>query len=196
MLKKIVLGLLAVVLLAVGVFAAVVAMQPADFRIERSETMAAPPADVFAQVNDFNNWQDWSPWAKLDTKATNSFEGPSSGEGAIFKWSGNDDVGQGDMTITESRPNELIKIKLHFIRPMEGTNVTEFTFKPAGDKTLVTWAMSGQNGFVGRAFCLVMNMQKVVGDEFSKGLATMKGIVETKSTEPKTTEEKATEAKS
>lgn len=196
MAKKIVLGLLALVVVAVAVFSIVVAMQPADFRIERSETMAASPADVFAQVNDLHNFQEWSPWAKLDPKATHSFEGPSSGEGAIFKWSSDkNDVGQGMMTIIESRPNDLIKIKLDFIKPMEGTNITEFTFKPEGNKTMVTWAMSGQNNFVGRAMCLLMNMQKMVGDQFSKGLTSMKGIVEAPKTEATTTETTTTEAK-
>jgi hypothetical protein len=178
MVKKI---LLVLVVIIVG-FVVYVAIQPSEFAITRSATMAAPAADVFAQVNDFHNWQAWSPWAKLDPKATNSFEGPSSGEGAIFKWSGNDQVGQGVMTLTESRPNDLIKIKLDFIKPMEATNITEFTFKPEGEKTLVTWTMSGHNNFVGRAFCLVMNMQKVVGNEFDKGLASMKSIVEAKTT--------------
>src|SRR5258708_4924025 len=104
MFKKI----LVVLVVAVVVFAGVVAMQPADFRVERSVTLAAPAPDVFAQVNDFHNWEAWSPWAKLDPNAKNSFEGSAAGKDAKFHWSGNSEVGVGSMTILESRPYDLI----------------------------------------------------------------------------------------
>ena len=110
MLKKILIGI-AVILVA---FVVIVALQPSDFRIVRSINISAPPAAVFAQVNDFHNWEAWSPWAKLDPAAKATFEGPSAGEGAIFRWVGNEEVGEGNMTITESRPSDLIRIKLEF----------------------------------------------------------------------------------
>jgi hypothetical protein len=83
--------------------------------------MVAPPAVPFAQVNDFHNWQEWSPWAKLDPNAKNSFEGPTSGEGAAFRWAGNAEVGEGVMTITEAREPGLVRLKLEFKKPMEDT---------------------------------------------------------------------------
>jgi uncharacterized protein YndB with AHSA1/START domain len=176
MFKKFVLFLL----VAVGVLAAVVAMQPADFRVSRSATMAAPAATVFEQVNDFHKWEAWSPWAKLDPKAQNTFEGPSSGKGAIFKWSGNDEVGVGQMTITESRPTDLVLIQLDFLKPFEATSQTEFTFKPTPDgKTAVSWTMTGKNNFIGKAFSLVMDCEKMVGPQFDQGLENMRKIVET-----------------
>src|SRR5574341_1239701 len=122
MLKKI----LIVLAVIVGVFVGVVAMQPSDFRIVRTATMSAPAPALFVQVNDFHNWEAWSPWAKLDPAAKNAFEGPSAGTGAIFKWSGNDQVGEGIMTLTESRPHELVRIKLEFIKPFPDTSTTEF----------------------------------------------------------------------
>lgn len=176
MFKKILLGIVAIII----IFAIVVAFQPADFRIERSATMAAPPAAVFAQVNDFHNWQAWSPWAKLDPKAKNTFEGPELGVGAGFSWDGNNDVGMGRMTITESKPNELIRIKLEFKKPMEGTSTAEYTFQPEGEGTKMTWSMYGQHGFMGKVMCLIMNMDKTVGGQFEKGLDNIKTIVEKK----------------
>ncbi len=179
MLKKI---LLAVVVLF-GIFAAVVAMQPNDYKIQRSATMNAPVDKVFAQYNDFHNWNAWSPWAKKDPKAENAFEGEPAGKGAIFKWNGNSDVGQGMMTILESKPNELVKIKLDFQKPMESTCITDFTFKPEGEKTSVTWAMSGQSNFIGKAICLCMGgMDKMVGKDFETGLNNVKAVVEAKPT--------------
>lgn len=174
MLKKILvaLGLLLVV------FIIVVALQPSDFRIVRSAQVSAPPEAVFPLVNDFHQWQSWSPWAKLDPAAKNSFEGPANGVGSIFRWAGNNEVGEGSMTIAESKPSEVIRMRLDFVKPMPGTSLTEFTFRPEGNTTTVTWAMSGQNNFMARAMCLVMNMDKMVGGQFEKGLASIKVLAE------------------
>src|SRR5262249_33651492 len=113
----------------VGIFVAIVAMQPSAFRIERSATMSAPAGVVFSQVNDFHNWDGWSPWAKLDPAMKQTYEGSPAGSGAIYSWVGNKDVGEGRMTITESRPSEFIQINLEFLRPFKATNTSEFAFK-------------------------------------------------------------------
>jgi hypothetical protein len=172
---------LLVLALAVVVLLVVVALQPAAFRIERSATMAAPPTAVFAQVNDFHHWQAWNPWQKVDPAAQNTFSGPESGPGAAFAWQGNKDVGEGRMTILESQPSSLVKIKLEFLKPFAATNTADFTFLPAGDGTKVTWAMYGENGFLAKAIGLFMNMDKMVGEQFEKGLADMKAVVEGRS---------------
>ena len=178
MLLKVLLGIGAAVVLIVVVLAVIVAMQPSEFRIERSAVIAAPPAAVFAQVNDFHNWEMWSPWAKLDPAAKNSFEGAPAGKGAAFSWAGNNKVGEGRMTITESRPDELIRIKLEFLKPFDATNTAEFTFRPEGERTAVTWSMYGHNNFISRAVFLFVNMDKALGGEFEKGLASMKSAAE------------------
>ena len=177
MIKKtfVILAAIAVIIAAFAVF---VALQPAEFRIERTATIAASPPDVFAQVNDFHNWQAWSPWAKLDPQAKVTFEGSPAGQGAVFTWSGNGDVGEGRMTLAESRPNELVRIDVAFVKPFEGGNVSEFAFKPDGQQTAVTWTMSGRNGFIGKAMCLFVDMEKMLGGDMEKGLAQMKAVTE------------------
>jgi Polyketide cyclase / dehydrase and lipid transport len=82
MLKKILIALAAIV----AIFLIVVALQPSEFKVERSATIAAQPAAVFDQVNDFHKWEAWSPWAKLDPNAKVAFEGPPSGTGTIMTW--------------------------------------------------------------------------------------------------------------
>jgi uncharacterized protein YndB with AHSA1/START domain len=177
MLKRILLAIVAVVL----AFVAYVALQPSTFRIERAAIVVAPVERVFAEVNDFHGWQQWSPWAKLDPNAKATFEGPASGEGAVFRWAGNEKVGEGSMTLLESRPDERIKIRVDFMKPWAGTNTTEFTFKPDGPRTIVTWAMSGEQGFLEKAVCVFMNPDKMVGGQFEKGLANLKLLAEGKS---------------
>jgi hypothetical protein len=174
MFKKILIGL-AIVVVVLAIF---IALQPSHYRVERSATMNAPASVVFAQVNDFHKWNAWSPWAKLDPAMKQTFEGAPAGNGAVYTWAGNKDVGEGHMTIIDSHPSDLIKIKLEFIKPFAATNATDFTFKPQGNQTAVTWTMSGDNNFIGKAFSLFMNMDKVVGGDFEKGLAQMKAVAE------------------
>ena len=166
----------------VVIFLIVVAMQPTDFRITRSASFAAPAPVVFEQFNDFHKWNAWSPWAKMDPDAKNTFEGPAAGIGSGFKWAGNSKVGEGHMTITDSTPDSRIVIRLEFIKPFAAVNTTEFTFKPKGNQTAVTWTMSGKNSFMGKAVVLVMNCDKMVGGQFEDGLANLKAIVETPAT--------------
>lgn len=169
--------ILAVLLAA---FAGYVSVQPDDFRYTRSLTMNASPETVFAQVNDLQNWNAWSPWAKLDPNAKSTFEGPQAGQGAAMKWAGNSDVGVGTMTITESKPAELVRFKLDFKEPFETTHQADFTFKPTTTGgTEVSWSMYGQNNFIGKAMSVVMDCEKMVGEMFDNGLGNMKTIVET-----------------
>jgi hypothetical protein len=163
----------------VVVFIVVAATRPSELRITRSARISAAPSAVFAQVNDFHKWTAWSPWEKLDPDLKRTYEGALAGTGAVYSWSGNKKVGEGRMTLTESRPSDLIRLKLEFLKPFKATNATEFTFKPEGNQTFVTWDMTGKNNFMAKAFCLCMNMDKMVGGDFEKGLANMKSVVET-----------------
>jgi hypothetical protein len=172
--------ILAVIAGIVVLIAVLAAMQPAEFRIARSATISAAAADVFAQVNDFHKWDAWSPWAKIDPTMKQVYEGAPAGTGAVYTWVGNSKVGEGTMTLTQSRPHDLITIKLEFRKPFKATNTAEFTFKPEGNQTVVEWSMSGRKNFMFKAVGLFMNMDKLVGGEFEKGLANMKSVVEAK----------------
>ena len=178
MLKKLLLYALLAIVLIVAIFSVVAAMQPAHYQVERSATINAPPAVVFAQVNDFHKWEAWSPWAKMDPAMKTTYSGSPSGNGAIYSWVGNSDVGEGRMTITDSRPNDLIKINLEFLKPFAATNATEFSFVPQGNQTAVKWTMSGDKNFMMKAFSIFMDVDKMVGNDFEKGLAQMKTVSE------------------
>jgi hypothetical protein len=174
MLKKILLGL-AVVLVA---FCGFIATRPSTFVVQRTATLKAPPDIAFAVVNDFHRWAEWSPWDKLDPQQKTTFEGAASGTGAKYGWSGNDQVGEGRMTIEESKPNELVRIKLEFIRPFASTNTTSFLFAPAPEGVSVTWKMEGNNDFMGKAFSVFMDMDAMLGKDFDKGLADLGKVAE------------------
>jgi hypothetical protein len=173
-LKRLLIGL---VLLVVA-FATVVWFQPDDYRLTRQTVIAAPAAAVFAQVNDLKKWDDWSPWAKLDPNAKVTFSGPQSGPGASFAWDGNDKVGAGTMSITESKPNQRIATRTDFTRPFSGTSNADFVFSESAGQTNVIWSMSGRQNFIGKAMCLFMPMEKMLGPDFERGLAQLKRVVE------------------
>lgn len=169
---------LIVVALAIGAVLIIAALQPSDYRVERSASLSAQPAAVFAQVNDLHKFQAWSPWAKVDPDMKQTFEGPGAGTGASVHWTGNSKVGEGVMTITDSKPAESVTFRLDFLKPFPGTSIAQFTFKPEAGGTLVTWSMTGKKSFIPKIFCLFMNMDKMVGGEFEKGLADLKTISE------------------
>lgn len=167
----------------------VVATRPATFHIERSTEIGAPADIPFGMVNGFKKWEVWSPWEKLDPKMKRTFDGPESGVGAKYHWLSTDDkVGEGRMTLTELVPNQKLVFDLEFIAPMEAKQTTTFTFVSGGHpavtlaasplKTYVTWAIDGNHNFMGKAFGMFMDMDQMVGDDFQKGLATMKSAAE------------------
>ncbi len=181
MITKILLGLASVII----VFGIVAATRPADFRVERNAALSASPAALFEHVNDHHKFAVWNPFLKLDPNVKNTYSGPASGVGAVCSWEGNKDVGAGSCTIIESKPGELVRCRMDWKRPMGGTSTVDFTFKPEGGKTVVTWAMYGKNNF--KVMSLFMDCDqwpRVLrpdagqdpargGGEIARGLATL-----------------------
>jgi uncharacterized protein YndB with AHSA1/START domain len=168
-------------LLIVFILGALVLIQrrPDEFRVTRSVAIDAPAQAIFDNVNELRKWDAWSPWAKLDPNATSNFDGPSAGVGSSMSWAGKK-VGVGRMTIVESRPNDLVRFKLEFEKPMKAVNTAEFLLSPDAERTTVSWTMFGRNSFIGKAMGLFMNCDKMVGEQFEKGLATLKAVSEIK----------------
>lgn len=174
MLKKIGIGLGALVV----VFATLVVLQPGHFKVSRSTVIPAPPEAVFAVLDGFDHFADWSPWEERDPAMRTEQSGPAAGAGASYRWSGNDEVGEGRMTIIEAVPNQRVAIRLEFIRPFAAVNSSVFTLRPEGDGTRVTWSMSGDQNLVGKAFSLLRSNDAMIGPDFEKGLAALAPVVE------------------
>lgn len=174
MAKKILLGLVAFVVVLLGV----IAMQPSEYRVERSITIDAPAAEVFPWVADLRKFSQWSPWEKLDPDIEKTFEGPATGVGSVYKWSGNADVGKGSMTVTEFVADEKVTMSLEFVEPWQSKATTGLSLAPAGDTTEVTWSMSGENDFMSKAVGLFMDMEEMIGKDYEEGLANLEKVVE------------------
>lgn len=170
--------ILLVIAALIAVFLIIAALQPAEYRVERSMRISAPASVVFVQVNDLHQYQLWNPWAKFDPAAKYTHSGPPSGTGAALAWAGNSKIGEGRMTIVESRPNVLVRMKLEFIKPFASVATTDFAFAQDGDQTVVTWSMHGAKNFMSKVFGLIMSMDKMIGGQFEEGLTTLKSIAE------------------
>jgi uncharacterized protein YndB with AHSA1/START domain len=177
MLKTLLAIVVAIVVLCAGVVA-FATTRPDTFRVERSATIKAPPEKVFAVVNDFRNWPSWSPWQKLDPDMKVANSGPASGKGAVSEWSGNSKVGSGRTEITEAIPASKITMKLDMATPFEAHNVVEYTLRPEGDATKITWAMHGQTPLLGKVMGLFIDCENMVGKDFEEGLANLKALAE------------------
>ncbi len=177
MLKRILLGLVAIIVIAAVAVLVLASRQPDAFRIERSVAVNAPAEKVVPHIADFHQWSAWSPWEHLDPAMQRNFSGAPAGKGAIYEWSGNSDVGQGRMEILDAAPDK-VSIKLDFYKPMEASNMAEFSLQPKGDTTDVTWAMYGPMPFASKLMCVFFDMDKMIGPDFERGLAGLKKVSE------------------
>jgi hypothetical protein len=166
-----------IVVVLILAFLAVAASRSDTFRVQRSTSVNAPPAKVFPYINDFHRWEAWSPYEKLDPAMKKTYSGASSGNGAVYEWSGNNKAGQGRMEITDSAP-EKIQIKLDFFRPFRANNLAEFALEPRGGTTYVTWSIDGPRPFIAKAMSVFINMDRLVGKDFEVGLANLKRLAE------------------
>jgi Polyketide cyclase / dehydrase and lipid transport len=168
-----------IVLLAVlAVLLGYIVTRPDTFRIERSIAIDVAPEVIFSHINDFRKWGEWSPWDKMDPTLERQFSGAAKGKGAMYAWVGNSQVGTGQMEIVGSTPFTAIEIKLDFTAPFKASNIVDFTLTKQGDRTNVSWAMSGPQPFMSKLMGLVFNMDKVVGGQFATGLTQLKQVSE------------------
>lgn len=168
------------VILALAIAAALIlaAKKPDIFSVRREIDIKAPPEAIFPLISDFHRWGAWSPWENKDPAMRRSFSGAASGEGAVYGWEGNRNVGSGRMEIMDTVVPTKIVIKLDFIKPFEGHNTAEFAMLPQGDTTHVSWLMTGASPFIGKIMHVFINMDAMIGKDFAIGLANLKRLTE------------------
>jgi carbon monoxide dehydrogenase subunit G len=148
------------------------------YTVVRSTTIDAPPADVFAHLNDFHRWQAWSPWEELDPAQNRTYSGPDAGPGAKYAWNGNKKVGEGTMEILRSAEPSNVTVDLRFIKPFKSTAETRFDIAPAGAGSTVTWTMEGEKTLMTKIMGIFKSMDAMIGPDFEKGLGRLKTTVE------------------
>jgi len=174
-----IIAIIAVVLaIAIAILLILAATKPNTFTVRRATTVKAAPEAIFPLINDFHQWGTWSPYETKDPAMKRSYSGAASGNGAVYAWQGNKNVGSGRMEILDSSAPSKIVIKLDFFAPFEGHNTAEFTMLPQGDVTNVTWLMHGPVPFMAKIMHVLMNIDRMVGKDFEIGLANLKRLTE------------------
>lgn len=166
-----IIGVVVVVIVALLAFATT---RPDRFKVERTTLIKASPAVTFALIDDFHQWHRWSPYEARDPAMAREFRGADRGEGAVYAWDGNRKSGQGRMEITQSVPSSKLAIQLDFIRPFEGHNMAEFTLVPRDNGTEVRWEMYGPSTYMAKVMGIFFNMDRMIGNDFEIGLASLK----------------------
>lgn len=174
-----VIGGLGLIVGLVALIVLVAVLQPSAFRIARSITVQAPASAIFSYINNLKQFQEWNPYREKDLAARNEFSGPEAGPGAVFRWIGDANVGEGVMTIMKSEPNAAVHVDLEFIRPFPGHNDVAFTLIPVGEGTEVTWSMAGRYALIPKIVGLFISMDRMIGGDFETGLQRLKSLVET-----------------
>ena len=164
----------AVAIAAVLVFAAT---KPDTFGIQRTATIKAPPEKIFPLINDLRAQSAWSPFEK-DPGMKRTHSGAPTGNGAVYEWDGNRQVGRGRIEIIDSKPPSTITLKLDMFTPFEAHNTVQFTLAPNGSGTDVTWAMRGRQPYIAKVFSTVVNCDRMVGGQFEEGLGKLKALAE------------------
>jgi hypothetical protein len=172
---EIVIIIVIVLIAAVLIFAAT---RPDSFRVQRATSIGTAPDKIFPLINDFKHWSSWSPYEKKDPAMKRAFSGAASGQGAVYEWDGNSQVGKGRIEIIDASAPSRVTIKLDMIKPMEGHNIVDFTLEPRDGATQLTWAMRGRCAYVHKVMGLVLNMDKMIGRDFEIGLANLKTLAE------------------
>ena len=150
------------------------------YEVRRSAVIPASAEEIFPLVNSFHEWTAWSPWENVDPGMSRRYFGADAGVGAGYEWSSNRKAGSGTMEIVESVPAREVKVRLQFTKPFKALNPTSFTFTPAQGGTEVTWRMTGENKGPAKLFALFMNMDKLVGADFERGLKSLASAVAAK----------------
>lgn len=149
-----------------------------SYSVERTVAINAPPRHIYAQIADFHRWPAWSPWEGLDPDMQRTYSGPDSGQGAIYSWAGNRKAGQGRMEITAAVAASSVKIALDFLKPFKSSSTITFDLEPQGEKTRVSWTMTGPKTLLTRVMGLYKSMDKMIGPDFEKGLQKLKAVAE------------------
>jgi uncharacterized protein YndB with AHSA1/START domain len=170
-----VLVIVAVAIVAVLVIAA---GKPDTLTVRRSTHINASQEKVFGLINDLVAWKSWSPWQNKDPDMRQTISPNSVGVGAFQEWEGNSKVGTGRMAITDSVPYERITFRLDFLKPFKATNMAGFVLRADATGTEVIWTMTGPAPLISKIMDTIMNMDKMIGKDFERGLADLKAISE------------------
>lgn len=144
---------------------------PKEYTVTQSLEIQAPIEKVFPLVADFSKWKEWSPWYQVEPIAHYDQVGTMASINSQLKWDGRI-IGKGAMTLSKIENFKKIVMNLKFEKPRKMESVSEFTFEPKGQSTLVTWTDQGSLSYpIGRIF--KKYIVAMLGKDFEQGLTNL-----------------------
>lgn len=176
MIKKTGLGVLVFIILFFGY----VSTRSGHFSYQRSGVIKSTSEVIFPYISNFRLGGEWSPYEKIDPNMKKTFLGPDAQVGSVMEFEGNSDAGSGKLELLKIVPNELVEIKLTMTKPFYAENIVRYTLQSDDGGTRFTWSMSGDGGFLGKLMTLLIDCEKLVGDQFELGITNLKTLIESK----------------
>jgi len=151
---------------------------PSHVKVERSIDINASADMVRSKMTDLKFFHEsWSPWTEKDPGMKVSYTGEAGQEGSSMSWeSDNKEVGKGSMTYKYTH-GDTIMYNLHFDGHGDA-QVYHIVTSTGAATSKVSWTMENDVPFPFRFMMLFMNMDKMVGADFEKGLGKLKTVME------------------
>ncbi len=151
-----------------------------EYAVEREIFINRPQAVVFNYVKYLKNQDNYTVWGSLDPQMKREYRGTDGTVGFVAAWdSKNSHVGKGEQEITDIQTGERIDYNLRFMEPFESKAHTYFALAAASENvTKVVWGFDGKMSYPTNFMRLFMNMDKMLGPDFEKGLQKLKEILE------------------
>jgi effector-binding domain-containing protein len=179
-LKRIFIGLVILLLILVVISF----LLPKTYKVERTTSVKAGKSVIFNLTSNFTKWELWTPWTKaMDSTASFELVGPEGQIGTQWRWNG-EILGNGEMAITEIKPDELIGYDLSFNHGKYQSRGKLF-IEAQGDSNKVTWLDEGDLGYNPLSRYMGLFMDKMMGPDFEKGLGKLKKVAEERNIWPK-----------
>ena len=154
-------------------------LAPKTYEVSRNISISKPVSEVFEYLRFLKHQDEWSPWGKKDPNMVKEFTGKDGEIGAISRWKGNKEVGEGEQELTGITPNKEVRSQLRFLKPWKSQSDAYLRVSEEGSGTTkVTWGFTGKNKFPMSIMMLFMNMDKMVGKDFEEGLQSLKTKLE------------------
>ncbi len=174
--KKVIKFIFVFLLILIGVFFVLPLFTTNKYTVERTIQVDDEKEVITSFVADFNHFDKWSPWSEIDTNMQVTIHGESGTAGSSYHWNGNEEVGEGIMTLSRKQQDTL-RVNLKFVEPFESENPTYYAFHETKNGTKVTWHMEGEMAYPWNIMLLFMDMEDAIGKDFEKGLEKLKQVI-------------------
>ena len=148
------------------------------YHVERSIVINASKEKVWSNTSTLHGLNSWSPWLEIDPNVKVTYEGEDGTVGAKYKWEGNGDVGQGEQTISKIEEPNSFGTHIHFLKPMNDEADAHIDLADEAGSTKVTWTLDGEYSYPKNVMQLFFDMDKMIGDQYNKGLNKLKTLSE------------------